>query len=50
MKFKTTKHLNDWYGITANMGDEIDVPEHLVKKAESMDFLTKGKKRAKDVE
>ena len=48
MKFKTEIHLNNWYGITASAGDEIDVPEHLVEKAKAMPFLKKGRKRAKD--
>lgn len=50
MKFTTSIHLNNWYGITANAGDEIEVPDNLVTKAESMDFLNakKGRKSVQD--
>lgn len=52
MKFKTSVHLNNWYGITANAGDEIEIPENLIEKARSMDFLSevKAKKRAKNID
>lgn len=52
MRVKTTKHLNGWYGITANEGDEFDVPENLRKKAEAMSFLqpVRKKKNAEDIE
>ncbi len=51
MKFKTSIHLNNWYGITANAGSEIEVPENLIEKAKNMPFLSrvKAKKRAEDV-
>ncbi len=51
MKFKTSKHLNNWYGITAQADTEIDVPENLVEKAKSMPFLSpvKAKKRVENV-
>ena len=47
MKFSTKKALNNWYGIDAAPGDEIEVPNHLVEKARKMDFLTvkQGRKR-----
>lgn len=49
MKFKTTKTLNNWYGITADEGVEIEIPEHLEAKAKAMDFLKAvRKKNAKD--
>lgn len=52
MRVKTSKPLNNWYGITVAEGDEFEVPEGLEKKAEVMGFLkpVRKKKNAEDIE
>ena len=52
MRVMTTKTLNNWYGITADEGDEFDVPQGLERKAKAMDFLkpVRNKKNAEDIE
>ena len=54
MKFKATAAIHNWYGISANEGDKVEIPDGLSAKAEKAEIWERVKagrpKNAENVE
>ena len=53
MKFKVIAPFRNWYGIEGNMGEAVEIPEHLTAKAEKSGYFERvrpGRKKKADAE